>query len=64
MKFTEPANGGVYDLSQDSFQFAIGIEHWYKGVRNDGKYLKWVINHVKHTGGEGLASEEVLYPMH
>ena len=45
-KFTDATNtDGVYNLNQDDFQLAVGIEHWFEGVKNDGKYLKWMVTH-------------------
>ena len=64
-KFTDEMNlDGVYDLSQDDFQLAVGIEHWFEGIKNDGKYLKWMVNHYTYTGEDTLVSATISYPMH
>ena len=60
--FTESIDGQLYDVSQDDFQIAIGIDHWFEGVKNDARFLKWIVHFYDQTDADNLPPIE--YPMH
>ena len=38
------SNDDTYDVGDDTgFQIAVGLKNYLKGVRNDPRYVKWVV---------------------